>query len=76
MSNESTKQDAEETLTIIEEILRDHVAKAEAMSPADFKTGQDHLSPAFREVNFEAAFRKLIEIWNSLETDLTAALKR
>lgn len=41
--------------------------KANALSPNDFKTGQSHLSPAFREVNYREAFRAMLDILNRIE---------
>ena len=41
--------------------------KANALSPNDFKTGQNHLSPAFREVNYREAFRAMLDIVNRIE---------
>jgi hypothetical protein len=41
--------------------------KANALNPGSFKTGQGHLPPAFREVNFRAAFKALIDIVNEIE---------
>jgi hypothetical protein len=36
----------------------------DAMEPDDFKTGQGHVSPAFREVNFRDAFKHVVRIVN------------
>jgi hypothetical protein len=36
----------------------------DAMKPDDFMGGQDHLPPAFREVDFKAAFRQVCRIVN------------
>lgn len=41
--------------------------KASALRPDDFKTGQDHLPPAFREVDFRAAFKAMVDVVNDIE---------
>ena len=35
--------------------------------PDQFRTGQPHLSPAFREVNWEAAFKAVVRLLNKIE---------
>lgn len=45
----------------------DALDRANALHPDQFKTGQGHLSPAFREVNFRAAFEALVGIVNQIE---------
>lgn len=45
---------------------RTAIEKLDAMKPADWRGGQDHLSPVFREVNFKAAFGHVINIVNSV----------
>ena len=45
----------------------DALDRANALHPDQFKVGQDHLPPAFREVNFRAAFETLIGIVNQIE---------
>lgn len=51
--------------------VRASIAKANALRPEDFKTGQDHLSLAFREINFRDAFTALAEILNQIESDVS-----
>jgi hypothetical protein len=41
--------------------------RANALNPADFKTGQSHLPPAFREVDFKEAFRTVLDLLNDIE---------
>ena len=41
--------------------------RANALNPADFKTGQGHLPPAFRDVNFRQAFQTAIDLLNDIE---------
>lgn len=47
--------------------VRELVAAANALDPADFKTGQNHLPPAFREINFRDAFMALAHIIEQIE---------
>jgi hypothetical protein len=47
--------------------VRELVAAADALRPEDFKTGQDHLPPAFRETNFHDAFMALAHIVEQIE---------
>ncbi|HET7386876.1 MAG TPA: hypothetical protein VFJ19_09475 [Nocardioidaceae bacterium] len=44
--------------------LRAALNEIDRMDPDDFRTGQDHLLPAFREVNFRAAFERVVRIVN------------
>ena len=45
----------------------DVLDRANALKPADFKTGQNHLPPAFREVDFQEAFRTVLDLLNHIE---------
>jgi hypothetical protein len=50
--------------------IREAVAEAQEMDrlgPDQFKTGQTHLSPAFREINYKSAFLALAKIFNKVE---------
>jgi hypothetical protein len=47
--------------------VRELVAAADALSPDDFKTGQNHLPPAFREINYRDAFMALAHIMEQIE---------
>lgn len=38
----------------------------DSLRPDDFRTGQGHLTPAFREVNFRDAFRAVCRIVNGV----------
>jgi hypothetical protein len=42
--------------------VRAVLAKSDSMRPDDFKINQEHLSPAFREVDYQAAFMALVAI--------------
>lgn len=44
--------------------LKAALEELDALDPDDFKTGQSHLSPAFREVNFKEVVRTVIRIVN------------
>lgn len=52
------------------ETIREVIADANAMNPEDYKTGQDHLSPAFREVNFRDAFLATTQLLERIERAL------
>lgn len=47
--------------------VQEYIVQVNAMDPEAYKTGQDHLSPAFREVNFKDAFMDLAKIVNGIE---------
>jgi hypothetical protein len=47
--------------------VRELVAAADALRPEDFKTGQNHLPPAFREINFHDAFSALAHIIEQIQ---------
>lgn len=49
------------------------LAKANGMRPDHFRTGQDHLPPAFREIDFKAAFLALAEVFNEIEAAVTGS---
>jgi len=44
--------------------LRAALEEIDALDPDDYKTGQAHLSPAFREVNFKEVVQTVIRIVN------------
>lgn len=58
----------------VEAVVADYSARVEAMSPDNYRTGQDHLPPAFREIDFRAAFLALGELVNGFEASLRAVL--
>ena len=47
--------------------MRELVAAADALRPEDFKTGQNHLPPAFREINYRDAFSALAHIIEQIQ---------
>ena len=47
--------------------VRELVAAADALRPEDFKTGQNHLPPAFREINYRDAFSWLAHIIEQIQ---------
>jgi hypothetical protein len=47
--------------------VRELVAAADALRPEDFKTGQNHLPPAFREINYRDAFMALAHLMEQIE---------
>lgn len=50
--------------------VREALAKANAMQPDNYRTGQDHLPRAFREVDYQRAFLDLIPVVNEIEAAL------
>lgn len=52
---------------------RKFLDKANALHPDQFKTGQAHLSPAFREIDYRLAFTTLAEMVNEFERALDVA---
>lgn len=60
---------AEDAEAVVKKV-REAVAEAQAMDkrgPDQFKTGQEHLTPAFREVNWKQAFMALAKIMTKVE---------
>lgn len=43
---------------------REALEELDVLNPDSFRIGQDHLGPAFREVNFRSAFVAVIKIVN------------
>lgn len=57
--------DEAERLAKVREVLA-LAAEMDKAGPDQFKTGQDHLTPAFREVNWEQAFKALAEFLTAI----------
>lgn len=57
--------------------VRAVVAEAQEMGrrgPGQFRTGQEHLPPAFREVNWEAAFKAVAALLTKVEDAVETSL--
>lgn len=46
--------------------LRAALDELDHLNPADFKRGQSHLTPAFREIDFREVFRRVCRIVNGV----------
>jgi hypothetical protein len=65
LAEEKTRPRAEDTTPFGE--LKALIAKANQLTPDDFRKGQDHLPRAFREIDYRAAFEALVGIFNEIE---------
>lgn len=50
-------------------VYREALDELDRVQPDDFKAGQGHLSPAFREVDFRAAFGHVVNVVNRVLHD-------